>query len=45
MSRTVMGVLAACLAAVRGVNLDVLAEQVTRNAERLFGLADAESRR
>jgi TatD DNase family protein len=31
---------AACLAAVRGVEVDVLAEQVTRNAEQFFGLAN-----
>jgi TatD DNase family protein len=32
---------ATCLAAVRGVELDVLSEQVTRNAEQLFGLANS----
>src|SRR5262249_19637581 len=32
---------AACLAALRGVELHELAEQVTRNAERLFRLANA----
>jgi TatD DNase family protein len=31
---------AACLAKVRDVEPDVLAEQVTQNAEQLFGLAD-----